>query len=355
MVPKSMLAARLYAPGDIRVERVPVPQIGEGEVLIRVVAAGICGSDPSRAMATGAYSYPITIGHEFAGEVALTGPGVTNVSEGDRVTAIPLIPCGSCTYCKSGQYNLCDHYDYIGSRTDGAFAEYVKTRAENVLRLPDTVDFETAATTDPAAVALHSIRKARVSVGDTVAVLGTGPIGLFTVQWAKIAGAIMVVAVDIYDEKLEIARQLGADLCINARNEDPVEIVNQVTRGKGINRVIETAGVPQTQRQGCLIASKLGSVVFCGISHAGLDLSEVAVDRVMRREISVIGSWNSGDVTVPHEDDWRTTLHFMGEGRVVARPFITHREPLSEVPRVFDDIWNHHVVHGKVLFLPQQV
>jgi L-iditol 2-dehydrogenase len=348
-----MLAARLYAPGDIRVERVLVPQIGEDEVLIKVVAAGICGSDPSRAMATGAYSYPITIGHEFAGEVALRGAGVTNVSEGDRVTAIPLIPCGSCMYCKSGQYNLCDHYDYIGSRTDGAFAEYVKTRAENVLRLPDTVDFETAATTDPAAVALHSVRKAGVSVGDTVAVLGTGPIGLFTVQWAKIAGAVMVLAVDVYDEKLQIARELGADLCVNARNEDPVEVVNRVTKGRGINRVIETAGVPQTQRQGCLIASKLGSVVFCGISHAGLDLSEVAVDRVMRREISVIGSWNSGDVTVPHEDDWRTTLHFMGEGRLVAAPFITHREPLSNVPKLFDDIWNRHVVHGKVLFLPQ--
>lgn len=354
MIPKTMLAARLYAPGDIRIERVPVPEVGENEVLIKVAAAGICGSDPSRAMATGAYSYPITIGHEFAGEVVDIGPDVKTVRPGERVTAIPLIPCGSCVYCKSGQYNLCDHYDYIGSRTDGAFAEYVKTRAENVLGLPEGLDFETAATTDPAAVALHSIRKAGVTVGDTVAVLGTGPIGLFTVQWARIAGAVMVVAVDIYDEKLEIARRLGADACINARVADPIEVVDEMTGGVGINRVIETAGVPQTQRQGCLIASKLGSVVFCGISHAGLDLSEVAVDRVMRREISVIGSWNSGDVTVPHQDDWRTTLHFMGQGKLVAEPFITHRLPLSQVPEAFDEIWNRHMVHGKVLFLPQQ-
>lgn len=355
MIPKTMLAARLYAPGDIRVEEVPIPEVGESEVLIKVMAAGICGSDPPRAMSTGTYSYPLTIGHEFAGEIAAIGGAVRDLAPGDRVTAIPLIPCGACVYCKAGQYNLCDHYDYIGSRTDGAFAQYMKTRAENVLRIPDGVDFETAATTDPAAVALHSIRKARIAVGDTVAVLGTGPIGLFAVQWAKIVGAVMVAAVDVYDEKLRVARELGADLCINASKDDPVEAINQVTFGKGINRVIETAGASQTQHQACLIASKLGSVVFCGISHAGLDLSEVAVDRVMRREISVVGSWNSGDVTVPHEDDWRTTLCFMGQGKLVAKPFITHRHPLSEVPKVFADIWNRHIVHGKVLFLPHGV
>ncbi|HHY32261.1 MAG TPA: galactitol-1-phosphate 5-dehydrogenase [Firmicutes bacterium] len=347
-----MLAARLYAPGDIRVEEVPVPEVGEREVLIKVMAAGICGSDPPRAMSTGTYSYPLTIGHEFAGEIAATGSGVKGLSPGERVTAIPLIPCGSCGYCRAGQYNLCDQYDYIGSRTDGAFAQYMKTRAENVLVIPDSVDFETAATSDPAAVALHAVRKAGITVGDTVAVLGVGPIGLFAVQWAKLVGAIMVMAVDIYDEKLEIARRLGADICVNARKDDPVAMVNQITSGKGINRVIETAGVPQTQHQGCLIASKLGSVVFCGISHAGLELSEAAVDRVMRREISVFGSWNSGDVTLPYEDDWKTTLCFMGQGKIVAKPFITHRYPLIDVPKVFDDIWNGHMVHGKVLFLP---
>ncbi len=352
MFPETMFAARLYSPGDVRVEEVPVPRVGQGEVLIRVMAAGICGSDPSRVMATGAHAYPITIGHEFAGEVAAVGPGVETVRPAERVTAIPLIPCGSCMYCKSGRYNLCDSYDYIGSRTDGAFAQYVKTRAENVLRLPPKLDFETAATTDPAAVALHSLRKARVGVGDQVAVLGAGPIGLFAVQWARIAGAITVVAVDIYDQKLEIARTLGADVCINARKEDPVEAVLHLSGGAGINRVIETAGVPETQRQACLMASKSGVVVFCGISHTGLDLSAVAVDRVMRGEISVIGSWNSGDVTAPQEDDWRTTLHFMGRRKLVAAPFITHRLPLRQVPETFDDIWNKRLVHGKVLFLP---
>ena len=168
-----MKAARLHAPGDLRYEEVDVPFLNEDEVLVKVKAVGICGSDPARVMLKGTYSYPTTIGHEFSGEVVELGRGVESASIGDRVTIIPLIPCGRCDYCAIGEYTLCDTYSYYGSRVDGAMAEFIAVKERNLLRLPEEVDFESGACTDPVAVALHAMRKAGVGVGDTGQVVST--------------------------------------------------------------------------------------------------------------------------------------------------------------------------------------
>lgn len=185
----TMKAANLHAPGDIRCEEVPVPEPGPGEVLIKVKACGVCGSDIPRVMQTGTYRFPTIPGHEFSGEVVGGGPGTETITPGQRVTVVPLIPCRKCSYCANGKYHLCADYDYLGSRRDGAFAEFVKVPAGNLMPLPDGVDFELGALTDPAAIALHAVRKLGLNPGDRVAVFGTGPIGAMALQWAKIVGA----------------------------------------------------------------------------------------------------------------------------------------------------------------------
>ena len=189
-----MNAVVLHAPADLRYEQAVIPQIGERDVLIRIKAAGNCGSDLKRIMVEGTYHFPCIPGHEFSGEIAETGSGVSELKVGDKVTAAPLIPCMKCGWCLQGQYNLCDDYDYVGSRSDGAFAEYVKIPAANVVKLPENLDYEDGAITDPAAVALHAIRRAGgIETGQNIVILGAGPIGMLACQWAKIMGEKIIL------------------------------------------------------------------------------------------------------------------------------------------------------------------
>jgi L-iditol 2-dehydrogenase len=351
MVKERMTAARLYAPGDLRVEDVDIPEVGEDQVLARVKAVGICGSDPARVMLKGTYSYPTTVGHEFSGEVVALGSQVTSTSVGDRVTIVPLIPCGACAYCAIGEYNLCDDYSYYGSRVDGAMAEYIAVEENNILRLPAGVDFEAGACTDPVSVALHALRKADIKAGETVAVLGIGPIGAFAVQWARIMGAREIFAVDVVPEKLSIAQEIGADRVFNATTGDPVEFVLDHTAGLGVDRVIEMAGSSLAQEQSLRMAKKQGRVVFCGISYNELVLPQETLNQLLRKEVSLVGSWNSSFAPLPiHE--WQTSLDFLAAGRIRCHPLISHRLPLSEVPNTFKKIWGGDGYYNKVLFIP---
>jgi len=349
---RMMKAVNLYAPGDLRVEQAPVPVPGEGEVLVKVKAVGVCGSDISRVMETGTYTFPTIPGHELGGEVAETGPGVDGSLVGGRVTVIPMMPCKVCDYCRIGEYQLCEKYNYLGSRTNGAYAEYVKAPAENLLPLPDSVSFEFGAMTDPIAVALHAVKKLGMQPGDRAGVFGVGPIGVFAVQWAKVLGAREVVAVDIFPEKLEVAADLGADHCIDSRREDPLEKVKELTDGKGLERTVEFAGNPVTQEQCILVTSKLGSSVWGGISHKGLPLGQQAVDDILRKELMIVGSWNSS--FAPIVSDWEKALTYMGSGRIRAGDVITHRLPLEKMLDAFKMMLARQEYFNKVMFFPEQ-
>ena len=186
-----MKAAVLRGFRDIVCEDVPDPQPGPGEVVVKVRYCGICGSDV-HGYREGLFPPGTVMGHEFAGEVVELGSGIESAEVGDRITIVPLIPCGACDYCAIGEYNLCEGYSYYGSRIDGAMAEYIAVKEDNLLLLPEEVDFDSAACTDPVAVALHAVRKAELGAGDTVAVLGVGPIGGFAIQWARSLGASQV-------------------------------------------------------------------------------------------------------------------------------------------------------------------
>lgn len=171
-----MKAVRMYAPGDLRVEEVSIPEIEEDEVLVKVMAVGICGSDIPRANKYGAHVSPIILGHEFGGIIVKKGEKAGNFEVGDHVTATPLIPCYSCHWCREGQYSLCDHYDYYGSRRDGAMAQYIAVKTSNLLKVDRKVPFEDIATVDPCANALHAMFKAGFRPGETVCIFGAGAI-----------------------------------------------------------------------------------------------------------------------------------------------------------------------------------
>jgi L-iditol 2-dehydrogenase len=345
-----MKAVRMYAPGDLRTENVPVPEIKKDEVLIRVRAVGVCGSDIPRANVYGAHVVPIILGHEFSGKIEKIGSAVAGFSVGDRVTVPPLIPCNQCRWCKAGQYALCENYNYYGSRCDGAMAEYISVKEGNLLYLPEGVSYEDGAATDPCANALHAMGRAAFVSGESVCIYGAGPIGLFAVQYAHIKKASKIIAIDVWPEKLAMAKALGADVLIDAREgEDVITRVQAETDG-GAHVVIDFSGSPQAQLNCVRCAAKMGRVVFLGISHKGLSLGEKEVDLIMRGQLDIRGSWNSFTKPFPGSD-WTGSLKLMEEG-MTAKNIISHRLSLEEVPEIFKKIKAGNFFFSKIMFFP---
>ncbi len=354
-MPQKMRAVQLFAPGDVRCKSIAVPTISKAnDVIINVKACGVCGSDIPRVMSKGAYRYPIVIGHEFAGVVSEVGTEVTNVKKGDRVTVMPLVNCKKCDYCKIGQAVVCDDYDYYGSRIDGAMAEYISVCEDNILHVPDNVSYYEAAMTDPVSVALHAARKANVEAGQTVVVFGLGAIGFITVQWLKYLGCDKVIVVDIIDEKLETAKKLGADLCLNGKKCDVIKSIMEFTNGKGADAAIELAGSMFTQVQSIDSVRKMGTVVFCGISYNDLVLPNKTLAKILRGELSVKGSWNSSIAPLPI-NEWKSALMFMESGKIKVKDLITHVLRLEECQSAFEMMYNRTETFTKVIFDPERL
>ncbi|WP_318507069.1 galactitol-1-phosphate 5-dehydrogenase [Bacillus sp. T3] len=344
-----MKAVKLYEPGNLKVEQVDTPKISSEEVLIQVKAVGICGSDIPRALVKGAYYQGLTLGHEFAGEIVECGSDTDHWEVGDRVTIAPLVPCLECEYCQQGKYGLCDTYNYYGSRTDGAMAKYIKVHKNNLLKLPDTISYESGAMVDPAANAVHGLWRGNVQKGDTVVIMGLGAIGLFAVQFAREMGAKEVIAIDIFEEKLEIAKKLGADRVVNSRNIDPIEALADTK----INVVLDTSGSPIAQNQAVSITGKMGRVVFLGISNQELRLSAKAVDKLLRNEIGIHGSWNSFSDPFPGKE-WDYSIQLMANGKIQTDEIVSHRFQLEETPSVFEKIKNKEIIFNKILIFPKE-
>ncbi|PEJ35937.1 galactitol-1-phosphate 5-dehydrogenase [Peribacillus butanolivorans] len=342
-----MKAVKLYEPGNLQVEEVELPSFSETEVLIKVKAIGICGSDIPRALTKGAYYKGLTLGHEFSGQIVECGSDASEWSVGDRVTIAPLEPCMECVYCKQGKFGLCDTYNYYGSRTDGAMANYIKVGKANILKLEDTISYDAGAMVDPAANAVHGLWRGNLKKGDTAVVMGLGAIGMFAVQFAREMGAKEVIAVDIFEEKLEIAKKLGADRVVNSKKENIV----QVLMDTHVDFVIDTSGSAIAQDQAVLITGKMGRVVFLGISNQPLTLSAKTVDRLLRYEIGIHGSWNSFSDPFPGKE-WSYVIESMAQGKIKTEEIVSHRFDLDETPAVFEKIKNKEIVFNKILLYP---
>jgi len=354
-----MKAAVLYGIGDLRFEEVPLPQIKEGEVLIKVKACGICSSDIARVMEKGTYSFPLIPGHELSGEVTEIKERTTSFKKeskgayfkkGDRVAVIPLLPCYRCPHCQIGEYNLCDDYSYLGSRCNGGFAEYVKAPQENLIKIPPAVSFEEAAFTEPSSVALHGLRRAKMEIGDRVAILGTGPIGILLAQWARIWGAGQIFLIDIKEEKLRVAQKYGFTDVINASKEDTVKNILEKTEQRGVDISIEAAGTPVTFQQSIQIARKGGKVVFLGNMRGEVTLSDELISSILRKELNLYGTWNSRFTHLPR-NEWVTSLHFMEIGKLKVKPLITHIFKLKEAKEAFQMMSKGKEFFNKVIFI----
>ena len=218
-----MKAAVVCANEDVRYMDYEEPQVTPGTVKVKVKASGICGSDIPRVLQNGVHFYPIVLGHEFSGDVVEVGEGVTSVKVGDRVSGAPLVPCMKCDDCQKGNFSLCKHYSFIGSRQQGSNADYVVIPEQNAVVYDPCIPYEQAAMFEPSTVALHGVYQNQYQGGGYVAILGGGTIGMFTMQWTKIFGSRKVVVFDISDERLELAKRLGADEVINTTQEDYLE------------------------------------------------------------------------------------------------------------------------------------
>ena len=297
--------------------------------------------------------FPTVCGHEFAGTVDACGNGVDDFASGEKVVVFPLLWCGKCAACENGKYVQCSDYDYLGSRSDGGFSEYVVAPKENIIRVPDGVSLEEAAQTEPAAVALHAIRRVQDSlVGKTVAVYGTGPIGLMVAQWTRIMGATQVLLFDIVTEKLELAQRLGFESVFNSNTEAVVDVVNDHTEGKGAHVCIEAAGVPETYLNAFGSVGRGGSVVLLGNPIADVTLPAPLISQLMRREVKLLGTWNSDYSTSGNDDDWRTVLQAMATGKLDLSPLITHKVSLVDSMNILHMMKTRSEFYAKVLIHP---
>jgi L-iditol 2-dehydrogenase len=355
MTPK-MEAAVLHAPGDLRIEEVAMPgDLGPDDVLVKVMAAGICGSDIGRVMTTGTYRFPTIPGHEFAGIVVERGRGVVGPQVGDRVAVAPLMPCFACESCQHGHYSLCDAYDFLGSRTHGGFAQYVKAPARNVVEVPEGIGFDEAATVEPAGIILHGIQKIAIGAGDSVAVIGVGALGYFAVRFAKLSGAKPVIAVDVDVAKLALAREAGADIVIDGSAGDAAARLREATGGRGVDVALETAGNNPGRELALSAVRKQGTVLVFGSAHGDVVFKPALFERVLRHEIALVGSWNAYSVPFPGRE-WLDIMKFVGSGELTSRPLISHILPLADAPDVFRRLSDRTFgSYGKILFAPHGV
>jgi L-iditol 2-dehydrogenase len=346
-----MKAGVLYAKDDIRYEEIATPAPGSGEVLVKVKATGICGSDIPRVLGDGAHFYPIVLGHEFSGEVVEVGAGVSSVEVGDRVAGVPLVPCLKCEDCQKGDYALCKHYSFIGSRQNGSFADYVKMPEKNVVKFDKSVSFEQGAFFEPATVALHGLMCGDYHGGQDVAILGGGTVGMFTAQWARIFGAKRVFVFDIDNDRLQLAKSLGADVTINTLDKDFREQIDQYTNKKGFGFVYETAGVDITMKLAFEIAGNKSSVCFIGTPTKDLVFTPKLFENMNRKEFKLTGSWMSYSAPFPGKE-WELTAHYFSTGELkFDDSFIFKKFTLEHIKVGFDMFKTPGSVKGKILIV----
>ena len=324
-----MKAAVLYRVRDLRLEDVMTPKIKDDEVLIRIHATGICGTDIHIYRGEWKTRMPIILGHEFSGAIAEIGRDVSNLNVDDPVVAEPNIPCGSCYFCRMSERNyFCENLQAVGVTINGAFAEYVKIKAANVYKLPKDLSLDEAALIEPLACCIRGIDQAGIRVGDTVAIIGAGPIGLILLQLAKLAGASMLIQTDMEDARLKMARKLGADYVINITEEDPVEAIKRLTNGYGTDVAIEAVGSPKAITQAMRATRRGGRLNIFGVSPQDA-VWEVKPFELYDKELTITTSYRSPFT-------FQRAVKIVSSRKVKLKPLISHVFRLEEIQRAFE-------------------
>ena len=338
----------LTEPRKLEIQDSPIPEYGEDEVLIRVKACGICGSDVhGYDGSSGRRIPPLIMGHEAAGVIESCGSGVTGFVIGDRVTFDSTVYCGQCDYCKNGQVNLCDHRMVLGVscgeyRRNGAFAEFVTAPAHILYQLPAGFPFEHASMIEAVSVAVHAVGRVNVAPEDTCLVVGVGMIGLLVVQALRAAGCQLIIAVDIEDDRLKLARDMGATETINSKDQDVVKEVLIQTKGRGADSSFEVVGATPTVKTAVKAVRKGGSVVLVGNLASEVELP---LQSVVTRELSLFGTCASAG-------EYPQCIELMSSGVIQVEPLISATVSLEEGPAWFKRLHQGEPGLMKVILQP---
>ena len=327
-----MKAAMLYGVKDLRIEDIPIPKVEAGEVLVKVRAATTCGTDLKifqRGYVEKVIKLPTVFGHEWSGDVVEVSENLEWPEKGMRVRAGNSAPCLHCAMCQKGKYNLCENMIWLW----GAYAEYIKVPARMVLvnmqEIPQHISYEEAAITEPLACVLHGVEEARVKLGDAVAIIGAGPIGLLHLLTVKKMGAEKVIIIDLVEERLKFAEKLGADESVNAGKADVVGKVRQMTNGYGADIVIEAIGLPATWEQALKLVRKGGTVLEFGGCPPGTEI-KISTELLHYGEITVLGTFH----TTPLH--FRKALNLIASRTIDVRPLITQKMKLENIREAFE-------------------
>lgn len=308
-----MKAYVLHAVNDLRYDEIEIPECPKGWAIIKVKAAGICSSDVARIFTKGTYHFPTIPGHEFSGEVYSVGKEADKALVGKKVGIFPLIPCRNCPQCAEKHYEMCTNYDYVGSRRDGGFAEYVAVPIWNIIELPESMSFTSAAMLEPLSVALHAIKIGGVKKGDNVAIIGTGMIGICAGQWAYKFGASKVTIIGRNENKRPLVENCGLEYAI-CTNKDEID---------QYNLVIEAVGTPFAVEMAISGAISGGTVLLMGNPSDDILFSQDLYWRILRKQLTLKGTWNSAyDGCNP--SDWTYASKAIDNKDVNVEPLISH-------------------------------
>lgn len=314
---------------DFRLEKASKPRILSNEVQVKVGAAGICGTDLHFYRGEWEVKTPLVPGHEFSGTISEVGKDVRGFEVGDRVVAEPNMVCGKCYFCLMSDRNFfCERLRAVGVDVDGAFAEYVKVKAQNVYRFPESLSFEEAALIEPLACCIRGLDRINIEAGDTAAIVGAGPIGLLLLQLVKMAGASMVIQTDLDEERLNLARELGADFTVNVQDEDPVRAIKELTSGYGVDVAVEAVGSPEAITQAMEATRRGGHLNVFGVSPQNAVWAVKPFD-LYSKELTITTSYRSPFT-------FQRAVKMASSGKLKLKPLISHVFSLDEIVRVFE-------------------
>ncbi|WP_251976321.1 MDR/zinc-dependent alcohol dehydrogenase-like family protein [Salinicola avicenniae] len=354
-IPRTMKAVVAYAPGDYRYEEVPVPEIDDKEILVKVEGCGICAGDIKSY--DGAPSFwgdetqpayikaPMIPGHEFIGRVVKVGAAVEGYQPGDRVISEQIVPCWECRFCGRGQYWMCEKHDLYGfqNNVNGGMAEYMKFTKEAInYHVPEELPLEKAILIEPYACSLHAVQRAKIELGDVVVLSGAGTLGLGMVGAAKKAGAEKLIVLDLFDDRLALAEQFGADLTLNPKRDDVVSIIKEMTGGYGCDVYIEATGHPTSVEQGLSMIRKLGRFVEFSVFKDPVSVDWSIISD--RKELDVLGS-HLGPYCYP------LVIEGIRNGDFPTDGVVTHQLPLEKYEEGFE-LMKHGAKSLKIVLIP---
>ena len=333
-----MKAYVLHAVNDLRYDNIEMPKCPKGWAIIKVKATGICSSDIARVFTKGTYHFPTIPGHEFSGEVYCVGDDADKTLVGKKVGIFPLIPCRKCPQCAEKHYEMCSNYDYVGSRRDGGYAEYVAVPVWNLIELPQSISFTSAAMLEPLSVALHSIKLGNIKKGNNVAIIGTGMIGISAGQWAYKFGASKVTVIGRNDNKRALVENCGLDYAI-CTNKDDIE---------QYDFVLEAVGTPSAVELAICGATPGGTVLLMGNPTGDIQFSQNLYWRILRKQLIIKGTWNSSyDGTNP--SDWTDAVNAIANNEVNVEPLISHTFPQEQLMDGLKLMFEHKEPYCKVM------